>query len=166
MAPIDNWSTIMSAEKIAKEFKFSLETKGHNKDKFMALKKAIMKTQKELELSDDVGNFFSFFCDKVAEGKKISIVEETDLWNITKAAKILGVTRPTIYKMVERGDLEGVEFEGLKIVPSSAVAFLKRRENSKSEAMKKMHEIDMKFNKETRELVSNTDDDDFEEIDL
>ena len=77
----------MSAEKIAKEYKFSLEAKGYSKDKFLELKRAIMKTQKDLNFGEDVANFLGFFCDKIAEGKKISIVEETDLWSVTQAAK-------------------------------------------------------------------------------
>lgn len=157
----------MTAEKIAKEYKFSLAANEQSRGKFLELKRAIMRTQKELNFSKDVADFLGFFCDKVAEGKKISIVEETDLWTVTEASKKLGVTRPTIYKMVERGDLEGVEFEGLKIVPSSAVAFLKRKEIARTEALKKMNEIDMKLKKETRELRSNIDsDEDFEEIEL
>ena len=157
----------MSAEKIAKEYKFSLTGKAYSKDKFQELKRAIMRTQKELNFGEDVANFLGFFCDQVAEGKKISIVEETELWNVTEAAKNLGVTRPTIYKMIERGDLEGVEFEGMKIVPSSAVAFLKRKEIARTEALKKLHEIDMGLKKETRDLLPNSkSEDDFEEIDL
>lgn len=157
----------MSAEKIAKEYKFSSHGKAYSRDKFLELKKVIMKTQKDLNLGEEVGNFLGLFCDKAAEGKSISFVEETDLWNITEAAKRLGVTRPTIYKMVERGDLEGVDFEGMKIIPSSAVAFLKRKEAARTEALKKMHELDMKLKKETREWTSGKDtDEDFEEIDL
>lgn len=157
----------MSAEKIAKEYKFSLEAKDYSKDKFLELKRAIMKTQKDLNFGEDVANFLGFFCDKVAEGKKISIVEETDLWNVTQAAKELGVTRPTIYKMVERGDLEGVDFEGMKIVPSSATAFLKRKELARTEALKKLNAINLKYDRETNDILPNLDSEDgFEEIDL
>ena len=97
----------------------------------------------------------------------MSIVEETELWNVTQAAKELGVTRPTIYKMVERGDVEGVDFDGLKIVPSSVIAFMRRKELARKEALKQMHEIDMKLKKETRNFIPESDSDEyFEEIDL
>lgn len=156
----------MSAEKIGKEYKYSIEPKAENKDIFLKLKKAIMKTQKELNFDDDVANFLSYFCDRAAEGRKVTIVDETDLWNITQTAKELGVTRPTVYRMIDRGDLEAVEFDGLKIVPSSVTAFLKRKEANRKEALKKVHKIDKKLKKETRDLLSKSDEDNFEEIDL
>lgn len=164
----------MTAEKIAKEYKFSLEGKAYSKDKAQELrraiqefKKVIMKTQKELNFGEDAANFLGFICDEVAEGKNISIIEETPFWNVTEASKRLGVTRPTIYKMIERGDLDAVEFEGTKIVPSSAIAFLKRKEIARADALKKLHEIDSKLERESRDILPNSNsEDDFEEIDL
>lgn len=157
----------MTAEKVLKEFKFSFQDIEANSKKFLELKKAILISQKSLKLGDDVAAVFSFICDKAAEGKKLSVVEETELWSITQAAKELGVTRPTIYRMIERGDIEAVDFDGQKIVPSSVSSFLRRKEFARQEALKQLHEIDMKLKKETRELKSEIDNsENFEEIDL
>jgi len=155
----------MSAEKISKD-RLSLKGKTYSRDKFLEFKKTILKSQKDLNLDEDVVNFLSSFCDKIAAGKNISIIEETELWSVAQAAKELGVTRPTIYKMVERGDLGGIDLDGLKIVPSSLVSFMKRREILRQEALKKLHEIDIKLKKETRDLLPETDDENFEELNL
>lgn len=157
----------MTAEKVLKELKFSFENRADNSKKFLKLKEAILISQKSLNLGEDVAAVFSFICDKAAEGKKLSVVEETELWSITQTAKELGVTRPTVYKMIERGDIESVDFDGQKIVPSSITAFLRRKEVARSNALKQMHEIDMKLKKETRDFTPESDSDEhFEEIDL
>jgi len=157
----------MTAEKVLKELKFSFENKDDDSEKFKKLKEAILISQRKLKLGADVAAVFSFICDKAAEGKKLSVIEETELWSITQTAKVLGVTRPTVYKMIERGDIESVDFDGQKIVPSSITAFLRRKEVAKLNVLKQMHDIDMKLKKETKDFIPESDSDEhFEEIDL
>jgi hypothetical protein len=69
--------------------------------------------------------------------------------------------------MYERGDIQGVSLDGLKIVPSSAVAYMKKQESVKAKALAELHEIDMQLRPETRELVSGKDTSEyFEEVDV
>lgn len=152
----------MSAEKHTYSMKSHTEAK-----KIEEMKNAIHRLQKTVGLDSGLIDMIDYLVDKVAEGKTVSVVDQTELWTVTQAAKELGVTRPTVYKMIERGDLDTIDLDGKKIVPSSGLAYLKRKEIAKTEALKKLNEINMKFGRETNDILPNSDSkDDFEEIDL
>lgn len=152
----------MSAEKHTYSMKSHTEAK-----KIEEMKNAIHRLQKTVGLDRGLIDMIDYLVDKVAEGKTVSVVDQTELWSVTQAAKELGVTRPTVYKMIERGDLDTIDLDGKKVVPSSGLAFLKRKEIARTEALKKLNEINMKFERETNDILPNSDSkDDFEEIDL
>ena len=152
----------MSAEKHTYSMKSHTEAK-----KIEEMKNAIHRLQKTVGLDSGLIDMIDYLVDKVAEGKTVSVVDQTELWSVTQAAKELGVTRPTVYKMYERGDIQAVSLDGLKIVPSSAVAFMKRQESVRAKALAELHKIDMKLNKDTRDILPKANnEDDFEEIDL
>ena len=153
----------MSAEKHT----YSMKPSHSEAKKIEEMKIAIHKLQNTIGVDRELINMIDYLVDKVVEGKTVSIVDQTELWPVTQAAKELGVTRPTVYKMIERGDLDAVDFDGTKIVPSSALALLKRKEIVRADALKKLHEINMKFDRENNDLLPQSDSkDDFEEIDL
>jgi excisionase family DNA binding protein len=153
----------MSAEKHT----YSMKPSHTESKKIEEMKNAIHKLQNTIGVDRELINMIDYLVDKVVEGKTVSIVDQTNLWSVTQAAKELAVTRPTVYKMIERGDLDAVDLDGMKIVPSSAFAFLKRKELARSEALKKLHEINMKFDRENNDLLPQSDSkDDFEAIDL
>ncbi len=152
----------MSAEKHTYSMKSHTEAK-----KIEEMKTAIHRLQKTVGVDKGLIDMIDYLVDKVVEGKTVSIVDQTELWSVTQAAKELGVTRPTVYKMIERGDLDTVDLDGTKIVPSSALALLKRKEKVRAEALKKLHEINMKFDREHNDVLPQSNSkDDFEEIDL
>lgn len=156
----------MSAEKI--EHKHTYSSKNQIEPmKLEEMKNAIHKLQKTVGVDRKLIDMIDYLFDKVAEGKTVSVIDQTELWSVTQAAKELGVTRPTIYKMYERGDIQGVTLDGLKIVPSSAVAYLKRQEGIRAKALAELYKIDQSLKPETRELVSGKDTSEFfEDIDL
>jgi excisionase family DNA binding protein len=159
----------MSVEKLMSEYKVSIsDNLLERKPKIIELKKALLKSEKEFDVDSEMVGLLKFLLDRISEGKKLSIIEETELYNVTEAAKILGVTRPTIYKMLERGDIQSVDYDGKKeVVPASVVAFLKRKEFSRVEALKKARAIENSINEETKNLIYEHDSEaDFEEIDL
>lgn len=148
----------MSTEKHTYRMKSHTEAK-----KIKEMKNAIHRLQKTVGLDRGLIDMIDYLVDKVAEGKTVSVVDQTELWSVTQAAKELGVTRPTVYKMIERGDLYTIDLDGKKIVPSSDLAFLKRKEIARTE----LNEINMKFERETNDILPNSDSkDEFEEIDL
>ena len=55
-----------------------------------------------------------------------------DLINLSQAATILGVSRPTIYEMIKRSDLSPVRVAGLSYVDKGEVEELKRRRSGVS----------------------------------
>jgi len=157
---------IMPAQKIDHKHSFSVKARLEAK-KLIELKNLIKEGQKKIGFDDQISNMLNFFFDKVAEGKTVSVVDLTELWSVTQTAKELGVTRPTIYKMYDRGDLQGVSLDGLKIVPSSAIAYLKRQEEIRTKALAELHEIDQQLKPETREWTSDKSTrESFEDIDL
>lgn len=89
------------------------------------------------------------------------------LWTVTQAAKELGVTKPTIFKMYEGGDIKGISDEGLKIFPSSIIDYLNKQEKTRTKALVEMHRIDKDLTSETKNLKSKDDSEEhFEEINL
>lgn len=148
--------------------KHTYSMKSHTEAKKLEeIKNAIHRVQKTVGVDRALIDMIDYLVDKVAEGKTVSVVDQTELWSVTQAAKELGVTRPTVYKMFERGDIQGVSLDGLKIVPSSVVTFMKRQESARAKALAELHEIDMKLKKETRDILPKANnEDDFEEIDL
>jgi excisionase family DNA binding protein len=153
----------MSAEKNT----YSMKPSHAEVKKIEEMKNAIHKLQNSIGIDSELINMIDYLVDRVAEGKTVSVVDQTELWSVTQAAKELGVTRPTVYKMIERGDLDTVNLDGTKIVPSSAIAFLKRKEKVRAEALKKLHEINLKFDRENNDILPQSNsEDDFEEIDL
>lgn len=153
----------MSAEKHT----YSMKSSHTEAKKLEEMKNAIHRLQKTVGVDRGLIDMIDYLVDKVAEGKTVSVVDQTELWSVTQAAKELGVTRPTVYKMYERGDIQGVSLDGLKIVPSSAVAYMKKQESVKAKALAELHEIDMQLRPETRELVSGKDTSEyFEEVDV
>jgi len=158
----------MSAEKISHEQKHTFSVKSQlEAKKLIEMKKFISEGQKKIGFDDKIFEMLNFFFEKVAEGKTVSVVDQTELWSVTQAAKELGVTRPTVYKMYERGDLQGVTLDGLKIVPSSVVSYLQRQEGIRAKALSEMNKIDLKLRPGTREWTSGKDTEEFfEDIDL
>lgn len=156
----------MSAEKIENKHTYSLKSHVEAK-KLMEIKNMIREGQKKIGFDQKLSDVLDFFFDKIAEGKTVSVVDQTELWSVTQAAKELGVTRPTIYKMYERGDIQGITLDGLKIVPSSVVEFMKRQEGLRAKALAELHKIDQQLKPETREILPKGDAADyFEDIDL
>ena len=146
---------------------YSMKSSHTEARKLEEKKNALHRLQKTVGVDRGLIDMIDYLVDKVAEGKTVSVVDQTELWSVTQAAKELGVTRPTVYKMIERGDLDTIDFEGTKIVPSSGLAFLKRKEAARTEALKKLNEINMKFDREANDIFPIPDSkDDFEEIDL
>lgn len=158
----------MPAEKIRNDQKHTYSVKSQLEGKkLMEMKKFISESQKKIGFDDKISEMLNFFFEKVAEGKTVTVVDQTELWSVTQAAKELGVTRPTVYKMYERGDLQGVTLEGLKIVPSSIVAYLQRQEGVRAKALSELHKIDQQLKPGTREWTSGKNTDEFfEDIDL
>ncbi len=54
------------------------------------------------------------------------------LINLSQAAVILGLSRPTIYKMIRRGELSPVKVAGLSYMDRREVEELKRRRSGVS----------------------------------
>ena len=159
----------MSVERIMNEFKISItDNLLERKPKILELKKALLKSEKEFDVDLEVLRLLRFMIDRVSEGKKLSVIEETELCSITDAAKILGVTRPTVYKMIERGDILSVDYDGKnEVVPASIIAFMKRKEIAKKEALKKARGIEDSLLEATKNLAHQSDsEEDLEEIDF
>jgi len=156
----------MSAEKIENKHTYSVKSHLEAK-KLKQIKKLILEGQKQIGFDQKLSEMLNFFFDKLAEGKTVSVVDQTELWSVTQTAKELGVTRPTIYKMYERGDIQGVALDGLKIVPSSVVEFVRRQEDVRAKALSELHNIDQQLKAETREILPKSNSADyFEDIDL
>lgn len=159
----------MSVEKIMNEFKISItDNLIERRPKILELKKALLKSEREFDVDQEVLRLLRFMIDRVSEGKKLSVIEETELCSITDAAKILGVTRPTVYKMIERGDILSIDYDGKnEVVPNSIIAFMKRKEAAKKEALMKLRGIEDALLDETKNLAHQDDsEEDFEEIDF
>jgi len=141
----------MSAEKIEHKHTYSSKTQIEPM-KLEEIKNAIHKLQRTVGVDRKLIDMIDYLFDKVAEGKTVSVVDQTDLWSVTQAAKELGVTRPTIYKMYERGDILGVALDGLKIVPSSAVCLFKSsKKELERRSLAELYKIDtVRLNQETR----------------
>lgn len=150
----------MSAEKIEHKHTYSVKSQIEAK-KLMEIKNLINEGQKKIGFDQKLSEMLNYFFDKVAEGKTVSVIDQTELWSVTQAAKELGVTRPTIYKMYERGDIQGVTLDGLKIVPSSVVEYIKRQEGVRAKALAELHKIDQQLKPETRGLVSGKETSEF-----
>ena len=141
----------MSAEKIEHKHTYSVKSQIEAK-KLMEIKNLINEGQKKIGFDQKLSEMLNY---------------QTELWSVTQAAKELGVTRPTIYKMYERGDIQGVTLDGLKIVPSSVVEYIKRQEGVRAKALAELHKIDQQLKPETRGLVSGKETSEFfEDIDL
>ena len=56
-----------------------------------------------------------------------------DLINLTQAAETLGVSRPTVYDLIRKGELTPVEIAGLQYLDRGEVEGLKRRRNGDSQ---------------------------------
>lgn len=134
--------------------------------KLQELKSRLKQSHKDLEISEDVLAFLSYVCEKIAEGKTLTVIDQTELWSVAQAAKELGVTRPTVYKMAERGDLQAVDCEGVKIVPSSVITFLRKQEDVKQKALFELSKIDSELKPETRNITFTNREDNFEDVDL
>lgn len=160
----------MATEKIKQEQKYNHthSVKAHLESaKLAELKRFIKEGQKKIGFDNEISEVLNFFFEKMAEGKTVSIIEQSELWSVTQAAKELGVTRPTVYKMYERGDIQGVALDGLKIIPSSVVVFLQKQEFTKLKALKELNKIDQDLKLETKDWTSNKNSDEyFEDIDL
>ncbi len=159
----------MSVERIVNEFKIpTKDSLAERKPKILVLKKALSKSETEFDVDQDLLKLLRFMVDQASEGKKLSVIVETDLCSITDAAKIMGVTRPTVYKMIERGDILSVDYDGKnEVVPESIIAFMKRKEIAKKEALMKLRGIEDSLLDETKNLAHQDDsEEDFEEIDF
>ena len=62
----------------------------------------------------------------------MTVCRPEDLVNITQAAEILEVSRPTVYELIRRGELTPVEIAGLSYLDRGAVEGLKQKRSSES----------------------------------
>lgn len=72
--------------------------------------------------------------DSVLEGRAQPLSENINLMTLTllEAAKRIGVSRPTIYRLVKRGELETVLIGGLERVRLESLINLATKKSSKS----------------------------------
>jgi len=68
----------------------------------------------------------------MVEGMTMTMCRPEDLINITQAAEMLGVSRPTIYELIRRGELTPVEIAGLSYLDRGEVESLKQKRNNES----------------------------------
>lgn len=127
-----------------------------------------IKLTEDIEIAKELLGAIRRILSKLSEGNDVSIFDYGDWYNVSEAANKLGVTRPTVYKMIEDGRIKAVDDKnGKKISPKSVIAYLEKQELDKSEALAMMAIIDAKLD-QTDELDEGVLDGSgrFEEVDL
>lgn len=129
-----------------------------------------IKISEDFEIEGEVLAAISRILEKVSEGNDVSIFDYGEWFNISESAKELGVTRPTVYKMIEDGKIKCVVDEDgkKKVSPKSIINYLEDQEVLRQDALLEMAKVDAQLDESDQldeEIFQDTDDD-FEELDL
>ena len=101
------------------------------------------KTGRTLPLSTELAEFIDHILRRVAQGGSVSVVTMPEMLSTSAAADLLGVSRPTLMKLIRDGELVP-EMAGThhRLRHSDVEALRTRRENERHSTFEEMRAVD------------------------
>ncbi|WP_315551634.1 helix-turn-helix domain-containing protein [Microbacterium aurum] len=101
------------------------------------------KTGRTLPLSAELAEFIDHILRRVAQGGSVSVVTMPEMLSTSAAADLLGVSRPTLMKLIRDGELVP-EMAGThhRLRHSDVEALRTRRENERHSTFEEMRAVD------------------------
>lgn len=93
----------------------------------------------EIQLPVDLSAFLMGVVQQVASGEAIGVQSLPEELTTTTAAQRLGVSRPTLMKMIRRGDLEAYKVGShTRLKTSTVLGFARARQDARREALEQL----------------------------